>query len=86
MEKREFNKWFSSFTDTIATWKYYTDFDKVYRNVGKIKDELNLLGYNNIKELSMGMSDDYLLAIKANATFVRLGRILFRWGVFDGFI
>ena len=50
----------------------------IFNSLSNLKDELNLLGYNNIKELSMGMSDDYLLAIKANATFVRLGRILFR--------
>ncbi len=40
---RNFNEWFSTFTDTIATWKYYTDFDKVYTNTNKIKDELNIL-------------------------------------------
>ncbi|NJL22949.1 MAG: YggS family pyridoxal phosphate-dependent enzyme [Leptolyngbyaceae cyanobacterium SM1_3_5] len=31
----------------------------------------------HLEELSMGMSDDYLLAIQAGATMVRLGRILF---------
>ena len=30
----------------------------------------------NLKDLSMGMSDDYLEAIKAGSTYVRLGRIL----------
>ncbi len=30
------------------------------------------------KELSMGMSDDYLLAIKHGATFIRIGRMLVR--------
>ncbi|NJN24333.1 MAG: YggS family pyridoxal phosphate-dependent enzyme, partial [Acaryochloridaceae cyanobacterium RL_2_7] len=30
-----------------------------------------------LPELSMGMSQDYLLAIKAGATMIRLGRILF---------
>ncbi len=51
--KRDFNEWFSTFRDTIATWKYYTDFDKVYRNTNKIKDELNILngliGVENIE-------------------------------------
>lgn len=51
---------------------------KIFNELNSLKNELRDLGYNNIKELSMGMSDDYLLAIKANATFVRLGRILFR--------
>ena len=39
--------------DTVATWDYYTDFDKVYSNVEKIKIELNLLnsliGSKNIR-------------------------------------
>ena len=39
---RNFNEWFSTFRDTIATWRYYTDFDKVYKNTDKIKDELKL--------------------------------------------
>lgn len=30
-----------------------------------------------MQELSMGMSDDYLLAVQAGATMVRLGRIIF---------
>ncbi len=41
--RRDFNKWFSGFCDSIATWKYYTDFEKVYQNVESIKDELNIL-------------------------------------------
>ncbi len=40
---RDFDEWFKTFGDTIATWKYYTDFNKVYQNVEKIKDELNIL-------------------------------------------
>ena len=31
----------------------------------------------SLKDLSMGMSDDYKIAIKCGATFVRLGRILY---------
>jgi PLP dependent protein len=33
--------------------------------------------HHNIAELSMGMSGDYLLAISAGATIVRLGSIIF---------
>ena len=40
---RDFNTWLTNFRDSIATWKYYTDFQKVYRNAGSIKDELNIL-------------------------------------------
>jgi uncharacterized pyridoxal phosphate-containing UPF0001 family protein len=57
-----------------------TDEEKllVFGELDKLKNELNELGYNNIKELSMGMSDDYHLALMKNASFIRLGRILFR--------
>ena len=32
---------------------------------------------NNIKELSIGMSDDYEEALKFNPAYIRLGTILF---------
>lgn len=41
--KRDFNEWLSAMRDTIATWRYYTDFEKVYSNVKTIKVELNIL-------------------------------------------
>ena len=41
--KRNFNEWLSTMKDSIATWKYYTDFEKVYSNVESIKVELNIL-------------------------------------------
>lgn len=41
--KRDFNKWLLNLKDSIADWKYYTDFEKVYHNVENIKLELNLL-------------------------------------------
>jgi len=31
----------------------------------------------SLKELSMGMSDDYLCAINYNATFLRIGTLIF---------
>lgn len=40
---RNFEKWLSEFDDSIASWKYYTDFEKAYNNVKTIKNELNLL-------------------------------------------
>lgn len=51
---------------------------ETFNKLKALKDALNEMGYRDITELSMGMSDDYLLAIKAKTTFVRLGRILFR--------
>lgn len=41
--KRDFKEWFKNFRDTMATWKYYTNFDKVYENTNRFKDELNIL-------------------------------------------
>lgn len=40
---RNFNEWISKFKESIADYKYYVDFDKVYRNVDAIKVELNIL-------------------------------------------
>lgn len=51
--------------------------ETVFRRLNNLRNELNLLGYNNITHLSMGMSDDYHIAVQCGATFVRLGRILF---------
>ena len=48
-------------------------FAKLRELRNKIEKELNI----KLPYLSMGMSDDYLLAIKEGATHIRLGRILF---------
>jgi PLP dependent protein len=50
-----------------------TAFEETYKLAQTIKQDSHLL----MKELSMGMSDDYLLAIKAGATMIRLGRTIF---------
>lgn len=51
--KRDFITWLSSFRNSIATYSYYVDFEKVYGNVENIKVELNILnslvGSKNIK-------------------------------------
>ena len=47
-----------------------------FLSLSKIMNELNQKYNLNMRDLSMGMSDDYLDAIKAGSTFVRLGRIL----------
>lgn len=41
--KRDFEMWLSTFRDSIATYSYYVDFEKVYGNVENIKIELNIL-------------------------------------------
>ncbi len=40
---RNFKDWLATFKDSIADWNYYTDFNKVYKNVDEIKVELNIL-------------------------------------------
>ena len=40
---RNFNIWLDSFRDSIASYGYYIDFEKVHRNVDGIKVELNIL-------------------------------------------
>lgn len=41
--KRDFDAWINTFKDTIATWRYYVDFKKIYCNIESVKVELNLL-------------------------------------------
>ena len=41
--KRNFTEWLSTFRDSIATYSYYIDFEKVYGNVENVKIELNIL-------------------------------------------
>ena len=51
---RDFTTWLEGFRSTIAGYKYYTDFEKIYRNVDAIKVELNimnsLIGCENIEK------------------------------------
>lgn len=52
--KRDFKEWFNEFTDSIATYEYYTDFNIVYKNIDKIKVELSimnsLIGSKNVEQ------------------------------------
>lgn len=41
--KRDFDEWLAGFRETIADYKYYVDFGKVYNNVQSIRIELNIL-------------------------------------------
>lgn len=49
-------------------------FETLYQLRNQIEKELNI----SLPYLSMGMSDDYLIAVKHHATHIRLGRILFK--------
>ena len=58
-------------------WMNDKEKEEIFTQLSNLKTKLQNIGYKDITELSMGMSDDYLIALKCGATFVRLGRILF---------
>ncbi len=53
----------STFQDSIFTWDYFTDFEKVKKNIQKIEKELNLLNYlvgkENIEEEFLALIEEY---------------------------
>ncbi len=52
---------------------------KVFANLRIIKENLEAENRNlNLKELSMGMSNDYIIAIEEGSTIIRLGSAVFR--------
>lgn len=65
---RNFNEWISRFVESIADYKYYIDFTKVYRNIDSIKIELNMLnsliGSKNIENDFRNLLDRYPEVIK----------------------
>lgn len=58
-----FNTLKSTFQDSIFTWDYFTDFEKVKKNIQKIEKELNLLNYlvgkENIEEEFLALIEEY---------------------------
>lgn len=52
--KRDFAEWLLTFTDSIANYKYYIDFETIYKNAEIYKIELNmmnsLIGSENIEQ------------------------------------
>lgn len=92
MVKRDFIEWLSGFRPSIADYRFYINFDKVYRNVDDIKVELNILnsliGSNNIEEEFRRILSKYpeilqcipiLLAVRASEIYCQdeRGGILF---------
>lgn len=66
--KRNFNEWLSTMKDCIASWNYYSDLEKAYRNVESIKVELNILnsliGSKNIEKEFVSILNDYPKTLK----------------------
>lgn len=69
MQKRNFNEWLDTFRESINGFKYYTDFDVVYRNAEKFKIELNILnslvGSKKIKNEFVDLVKKYPECLKA---------------------
>lgn len=67
-QHRDFDIWMSTFKNTISNYSYWTDFEKVYNNVEKIKVELNILnsliGSKNIKRDFIKLVDKYPEVLK----------------------
>ena len=52
---------------------------KVFRNLKELSDEINNMNIGNVemKELSMGMTNDFEIAVEEGATMVRVGTAIF---------
>ena len=48
-----------------------------FRNLRKLKDELRVRGAP-LRELSMGMSHDWKIALEEGATLLRIGTLIFK--------
>ena len=50
---------------------------ELFKNIKQIHDDLRFEWGVELKHISMGMSNDFLIALEEGATIIRLGRILF---------
>lgn len=84
MMTRNFNEWLNKFKTSISDYTYYVDFEKIYKNVDKVKVELNILnsliGSKNIEEEFQNILIKYpetleciplLLAVRSREIFVK---------------
>ena len=55
-----------------------TELKKLFAEIVEIKNELEKRFNCELKEVSMGMSQDYKIAAQSGSTMLRLGRILFK--------
>ena len=66
--KRNFVEWLGTFKDNISDYKYYINFEKVYKNVEENKVEFNmlnsLLGSKNIEEDFINLVTKYPEVLK----------------------
>ena len=72
--KRNFAEWLLTFTDSIANYRYYIDFETIYKNAEIYKVELNmmnsLIGSKNIERDFEYLTNKYLEVIKCIPTLL----------------
>ena len=72
--KRNFAEWLLTFTDSIANYRYYIDFETIYKNVEIYKIELNMLnsliGSKNIESDFEKLVNKYPEVIKCIPTLL----------------
>ena len=54
-----------------------SELNRLFSEIRQIKDELNTRFGCDLKEISMGMSQDYRIAAVQGSTMLRIGRKLF---------
>lgn len=71
---RNFKEWLDTFVDNISDYKYYINFEKVYRNVEENKVEFNILnslvGSKNIEEDFTNLITKYPEVLKCIPTLL----------------
>ena len=72
--KRNFAEWLLTFTDSIANYRYYIDFETIYKNAEIYKVELNmmnsLIGSKNIERDFEYLTNKYPEVIKCIPTLL----------------
>lgn len=66
---RDFNEWMKTLKESIADFKYYTDFTKVYSNANSIKTELDKL---NSLLASKNIESDFVQLIEENPEVLKV--------------
>ena len=71
--KRNFAEWLLTFTDSIANYRYYIDFETIYKNAEIYKIELNMLnsliGSKNIEKDFRNLVEKYPNVIENHKTY-----------------
>lgn len=66
---RDFDKWILTLKDSISSWRYYTDFDKVYDNVKNASSQLELL---NTLVNSQDIENDFRELVKKHPKVLKI--------------